>query len=388
MTMANKILIFSTAYVPFVGGAEVAIKEIAARTSASYQYDLITARLGRGLPATERIGNITVYRIGIGMPLVDKLLLPFLGAYRAWKLEEQNSYHCFWAVMATYAAGAAYICNIVRGLFGKRTTPIVLTLQEGDSDAHLRYRWFGMIHLSLKMALARSQFVTAISAFLLDRAERFGYDGPRRIVPNGVDLDLFSRNFTDAQKKELSERLGKKEGDIMLLTTSRLVKKNAVDDIIRALMFLPSHVQLLVIGKGDEGPKLQRLATSIGVRDRVKFLGFVPQSDIPLYCAVSDIFVRPSRSEGFGNSFIEAMAARLPVVTTPVGGIPDFIDDHGTGVFCAPDNPKSVAEAVELLLEDVTLRNRIVEQAFARVHQRYSWDHVAKEMEAVFSEVK
>ena len=81
----KKILIFSTAYYPFVGGAEVAVKEITDRISAT-QFDLITARFRRNLPKVEKIGAVNVYRLGVGVPVLDKLFLPFWGAWFALRL--------------------------------------------------------------------------------------------------------------------------------------------------------------------------------------------------------------------------------------------------------------------------------------------------------------
>lgn len=382
--MKKRILIFSTAYYPFVGGAEIAIKEITDRTSKEFQYDLITAKFEPRLPSLEVIGNVTVYRIGWGNPTLDKLVLPFFGAIKAWKLNTKNNYICFWGVMVTFGSGAAYVCNVLRRLVGKPKIPMVLTLQEGDSESHLQYRWGGLIRLSWKLAMWQTDVLTGLSNFLLYRAQRMGYTGTSILVPNGVDLKTFTKRIVLKDKEELRKRFNKKEGDVFLVTTSRLTKKNAVDDIISSLAYLPENISLLVIGKGEEGPHLGELAAKIGVAKRVKFLGFLPYSDIPRNLAICDIFVRPSRSEGFGNSFIEAMAAKLPVIATPVGGIVDFIDDKETGVFCAPDNPKSVAAAVQFLLEEKALKEKIVNQAFNRVVERYSWDHVAREMKKVF----
>jgi glycosyltransferase involved in cell wall biosynthesis len=79
------------------------------------------------------------------------------------------------------------------------------------------------------------------------------------------------------------------------------------------------------------------------------------------------------------------MAAGLPVVATPVGGIPDFLDDHETGVFCRPDNPKSLAEAVLEIIESPALREKIIRQGKERAITRYGWETIVKEMkEKVF----
>lgn len=382
----KKILILSTAYFPFVGGAEVAIKEITDRVS-EYDFDVITARLDKKLPTIERVGSVTVYRIGWGKPRLDKITLPFLGAIKAWRLNAQQNYFCIWAMMVTFGSGAGYVLNIMRMLTGKKKIPIILTLQEGDSENHLKYKWGGLISLSWKVALRQTKTLTAISNFLLDRAVKNGWHGESVLVPNGVDLTVFSKEIDADEKETISKELDKKEGDIFIVTTGRLARKNGTDDIISALSRLATHIHLIVIGKGDEGSKLQKQTNDLGVGSRVKFLGFIPYGDIPKYFSVCDIFIRPSRSEGFGNSFIEAMAARLPVIATPVGGIVDFIDDNETGIFCAPNNPQSIANAVNLILKNPAVKEKIVDSAYARVVDRYSWDKVASDMKAVFDKV-
>src|SRR3989344_5334803 len=140
----KRILIFSTAYYPFVGGAEVAIKEITDRISG-IQFDLVTAKLKRNLPKFEKIGNVNAYRLGLGIPFLDKLFLPFWGAIKATRLNNKNHYDFFWCMMVTFASGAAYVANILK--FWKRV-PIILTLQEGDSEEYLKTKWFGLIDLS------------------------------------------------------------------------------------------------------------------------------------------------------------------------------------------------------------------------------------------------
>ncbi len=158
-------------------------------------------------------------------------------------------------------------------------------------------------------------------------------------------------------------RFDKKPNDVFLITTSRLVDKNAVDDIVRAVALLPERVKLLVVGEGPNAEALWNLGVELGVEKRVRFIGHVLYKDIPAYLAISDIFIRPSLSEGMGNSFVEAMAAGIPVIGTPVGGIVDFLFDPQspqgsiapTGLFCRVRNPQSIADAVNRLTEDPKL---------------------------------
>ncbi len=379
----KRILIFSTAYYPFVGGAEVAIKEITDRLGEDFEFDLITAKLDASLPSMEKVGNVNVYRLGSGSKKLDKILLLFKGLSQIKQLRKINNYYCFWAMMVTWSSMSAFLYN-----FGRRNkVPIVLTLQEGDSEMHLKFGRFGLIGLSWKMALRSTKILTGISNFLIDRAYKNGFKGKSFLVPNGVDLDVFSKDIDEETKNRTREILGKKEGDLFLVTTGRLTFKNATDDIISALEKLPKNIHLIILGKGEEGPNLQKQADSLGVSERVKFVGFVDYKDIPKYFSVSDIFIRPSRSEGFGNSFIEAMASKLPVIATPVGGIVDFLSDKETGVFCSPDNPQSIVKAVNLILDDRVLREKILQNAYDTVSARYGWDNVSVQMKQVFDKV-
>src|SRR3989344_7800256 len=306
----KKILIFSTAYFPLVGGAEVAIKEITDRLP-DIEFSLITAKQHKNFSDVEKIGNVTVYRLGVGNVILDKLLVPYWGAIKAIKLNKSQQYVAFWCVMATFASGAAYIAN-----WFQKKVPIIMTLQEGDSENWLRYRWFGLINLSWRLSLARTDILTTISTYLLDRARRLGYTGFSCVIPNGVDFRKF---FSNVQHRVLNKER------VVLVTTSRLVEKNAVKDIIDALKFLPKNVKLKILGAGPLEENLKFKIKNLKLEDRVEFLGFVPQNEIPVYLHEADIFVRPSLSEGQGISFIEAMAAGLPVIATPVGGIPDFL---------------------------------------------------------------
>ncbi|MDQ5969161.1 MAG: hypothetical protein QG579_318 [Patescibacteria group bacterium] len=383
----KRILIFSTAYYPFVGGAEVAVKEITDRLAGDFDFDLITAKLKKGLPDREKLGSVNVYRVGVGSSFLDKILLPIRGAFLTHRLNKINNYYCFWGVMVTFGSIAGYIFNFFRSFSFKKKIPIILTLQEGDSENHLQYKWGGLISLSWKIALWRTDFLTAISNFLLNRAKKNGYKGDCALVPNGVDVSVFSKEIDQTEKEVLKNKLNKKTQDVFLVTSGRLTHKNGVDDVISALVNLPTNVSFIIIGKGEDGQKLQKQARDLGVSHRVKFIGFVPYSDIPKYFSVSDIFIRASRSEGFGNSFIEAMAAKLPVIATPVGGIVDFIDDRNTGIFCSPDCPQSIVKSVHLLLEDKNLKDKIILNSYKRVEERYEWTNIASQMKEVFKKI-
>jgi glycosyltransferase involved in cell wall biosynthesis len=391
--MAKKrVLIFSFVYYPrFIGGAEIAIKEITDRVGDDIEFDLIALRLDKKLPKLEKVGNVTVHRIGwVGktdaspdsLPLylhLNKYAYPFFAAFAAGRLHAQKKYNAVWAMMANYSGFAALFFKLFH-----MHVPFILTLQEGDPIDYIQKR-VRPISKIFKMIFTHADRIQTISHYLADFAKTMGATCPVAVVPNGVDIKHFSQEYSSEELETLKKRLGKEDGDIFIITTSRLVVKNAVGDIVESLSHLPAHVKLLVLGTGYELPNLKKLAQKLDVTSRVNFLGYVSHADMPKYLKISDIFIRPSLSEGFGNSFIEAMAAGLPVIATPVGGIVDFLKNKETGIFCEVSNPEDIARKVEVFIHDVNLRNEIVDNAMHMVLDHYDWKLVSKDMkEKVF----
>ncbi len=397
----KKILIFSLGYYPnLVGGAEVAIKEITDRIDPNeIEFDMVCLRFDRDLPLVEKIGNVTVYRIGFTankptmadikkMPLhLNKLLFQFLAAWKAHQLHKKNHYDGTWAMMA-------HSCGVPAAIF-KMLHPRVrylLTLQEGDPPEYIQKKMRPLYPLFVR-AFTYADFVQTISMFLASWARHMGYKGPLEVVPNAVNTKHFSQTYPDAELSALKEKLGKKNDDVYIITTSRLVKKNAIDDVIKSLTLLPERFKFIVLGIGPDEEMLRALAQKNGVAERVMFLGRVDHKEMPKYLHISDIFTRPSLSEGMGNSFVEAMAAGLPVVATQEGGIADFLfdpdrnpDKEPTGLAVSPCDPAGLARQFKRFSEDSVLRAKIVENARALAFEKYDWDIIAKDMQKkVFS---
>lgn len=361
----KKILIFSTAYYPLVGGAEVAVKEITDRIN-DIQFDMVTLRLDKKSPKFEKNCNVNVYRIN-----GTKLLFPFFSFLKAIKLHKKNNYDAIWAMMAAYAGFGALFFK----LFHPKI-PYLLTLQEGDPLDYIKKK-VRFVYPLFKKIFTKADFIQAISNYLADWAKDMGAKCPIEVVPNGVDIEKF--------KIQSSKFKVKKEK--ILITTSRLVKKNAVGDVIEAMQYLPENVKFWIIGEGPERKNYELLITNYKLQNRVEFFGYLPHKEIIGYLHKADIFIRPSLSEGMGNSFIEAMAAGVPVIATPVGGIPDFLKDGATGLFCEVNNPKSIAEKVKIYLENNGLREKIIANAQKMVSEKYDWNLIAGKMKSIFNKL-
>lgn len=163
-----------------------------------------------------------------------------------------------------------------------------------------------------------------------------------------------------------------------IVTTSSLIPRNGLDTLVKACALLSSKLdwQLTIAGDGPERQSLEILAHGLPV----KFLGRVPGAKIPQLLHTSNIFVRPSRFEGFGSSFIEAMAAGLPVIGTPVGGITDFLTDNQTGLLVPIDDAKALAAAITRLATNKRLWQKLSRAGKVLVRTRYSWDKVAQQV--------
>lgn len=397
----KRILIFSLAYFPkHVGGAEVAIKEITDRIGKDdIEFHMVCLRFDSTLPKVEQVGNVLVHRIGFTTrnpnmgdlkkyPLAfNKYIFQFLAAWKATLLHFQYHYDGTWAMMA-------HSCGVPAALF-KLTHPrvkYVLTLQEGDPPEHIE-RLAKPLWPLFRRAFTSADRIQTISHFLARWAKRMGYQGEPVVVPNAVDTKHFGEVHREDELESIRTLLGKKKGETWLVTTSRLVHKNAVDDVICALKHLPETVHFLVFGIGPDEDKLKKLAQEEGVYERVHFYGQIGHKDMPKYLKASDIFIRPSRSEGMGNSFVEAMAAELPVIATQEGGIADFLFDRvlnpqkeTTGWAVSSDSPREIADAVLDILRDPSETARVVATAKVLAFEKYDWNLIAKDMEEkVFS---
>ncbi|MDB5189514.1 MAG: 1,2-diacylglycerol 3-glucosyltransferase [Parcubacteria group bacterium] len=397
----KKVLIFSLAYRPFVGGVEVALRELTDRIPAEeIEFHVLTLRVDSNLPKTERLGNTIIHRIGFSRPnasSTDITRFPlrlniywyqFTAAFYALALNRNCGFDAIWAMMAHTAGVPAAMYKIA-----KPRTPYLLTLQEGDPPDYIE-RLMRPVWPLFSRAFTSADRVQAISLFLMGWARRRGFHGKGVVIPNGVDLARFTYRHTLEQVAGAKEKLGKKDGDIFLVTTSRLVHKNAVDSVIEALPLLPANVSFLIYGIGPEEASLRTLALERGVGERVRFMGQISHEEMPLMLSACDLFIRPSRSEGMGNSFIEAMAAGLPVIATQEGGISDFLFDvnrsHGkepTGWAVAVDSPTQIARAVEDILSNPGTAARVKEAARSLVIKKYDWDSLGKDMRALFGEL-
>jgi len=194
---------------------------------------------------------------------------------------------------------------------------------------------------------------------------------PERVVSlrNGVDLDLFQPIERNPAQP------------FTLVTVGHLVPVKAQELIVGALPLLPG-VRLVVAGDGPNRGMLESLARSLGVSERVEFLGAVPQSALRAHYGAADAMVLASSREGWANVLLESMACGTPVVASRVWGTPEVVAAPEAGVLMAERSPQGVADAINALRANYPDR-----AATRRYAERFSWDDTTAGQLALFDAI-
>lgn len=215
------------------------------------------------------------------------------------------------------------------------------------------------------------------------RAKTFKCKNIRYIPGVGVDVNRFSNIIIN--KGEYKESIGVPKDKILLISIGELIERKNHQIVIRALGKLKNpDIYYAICGKGPLENKLKKLAIKKGVGDRVLFLGF--RKDIPELCKAADISAFPSKIEGLGLAGIEAMAAGVPLVSSNVHGILDYVIDNETGFACKPNDEKGFARAIQLLSSSTELRDSMKEKC-VETTKRFDIRKALDSMWGIYKEV-
>jgi phosphatidyl-myo-inositol dimannoside synthase len=269
--------------------------------------------------------------------------------------------------------------------------PHVLTVHGGDIFG-LRGKLMGWFKRS---ALHGADAVTVNSSVTRQAVIETAGPLPRlETIPMGVSVAPANPKQQDlARELRAAHRRGTGP---LLLFIGRIVEEKGVADLVHAVRLLrESHpdVHALIVGEGQERAEMERLAAQAGVAASITFTGWVEPTDIPAYLRAADIFVGPSRTapdgwvEAQGLTFLEAMAADMPVIATRCGGIVDSVVDNETGLLCEQRNVSGIAAAVVRIMNEPGLRRRLTENAEHLVRQKYSRTASAHSFHTLFAKL-
>lgn len=203
------------------------------------------------------------------------------------------------------------------------------------------------------------------------------------MIPNAIDISLFNKEIDRTKERE---KLGVAPDDFVFVCAARLHSQKAHHILINAVSDMVKSgnkgFKVLLVGEGDLRQQLEEMVHSLKLGSYIHFLGL--RQDIPDILLVSDSFVLSSDYEGLSLAILEAMAARLPVVATTVGGNPQIITDGKTGLLVPPQDSTSLAQAMTSLLLDKALAQSMGTTGRSVVEQTYHISSVTKQTVALF----
>lgn len=345
-------------YYPVIGGLETWTQNIAERSADRAEIFIVTGRVKdeqkeetkkevkifrTSLFALKDLSHSTLFYIFGALPFI------FMKSFLLLQKNKIDLLHC----QGFLSACLGYLLLKMTGI------PYIVTVQSLQSKNSFK-----------KTVYRKAVCCIAASSAIKKYFQELGCKNIQ-VIPNGIDLERF-------------ENLKRKtHAGFVIMTVARLEKVKGIEYLIRAFARLdlserPSP-SLLIIGDGSERKNLENLVKQISLDDKVKFLGEVSNKEIPEYLAEADCFVLPSLREGFGIAVLEAMAARVPVIASKIGGILDIVSDGRTGLLTEPANSQQIAHALEKIYQDAALRQQLINNAMAEL-KCYDWQNIVNKV--------
>lgn len=226
-------------------------------------------------------------------------------------------------------------------------------------------------------------YIVTINKEDYNRAKSFHAPNVRYIPGVGVNINRIQDCKVD--KNAYKREIGVPEDCVLVLSIGEMIERKNHEVIVRALSKVQNpNVYYAICGKGPLREYLGQMAKELGVGDRVKFLGF--RKDIPELCNTADISAFPSRIEGLGLAGIEAMAAGVPLVSSNVHGILDYVIDGQTGYACNPDDVNGFAKSISTLANDGDLRKEMSAKCWNAVAP-FDIDYALRVMWGIYDEI-
>lgn len=280
--------------------------------------------------------------------------------------------------LVTYAAA---------GLRHAFEVPLVATIHATEYGRHqgrLPGEMNKLIHQIEWWLTFESRRVITCSQYMRDEARRIFLLPPEKqdVVPNGVDLT----DFDPPDGVEAFRATRVRPGEKMLFYAGRLEYEKGVQTVLDALprVLTREPIRFYVAGWGTHGEALRARAATLGLSDRVHFLGFVPQEELAMFYAAADLAVVPSLYEPFGIVALETMASGTPCIAADTGGLREFVVHEATGLRFSPGDPASLAAMIERLTSDRRLAHRLTVDARRMIEAGFAWSHVAERTVEVY----
>jgi len=346
-----------------VGGAERVLLEVVRRLDRQRFEPTVCSLAPAGALAAEFADlSVPVFDLGMTHPWHLPRARRLLGLLR----------HGEFDILHTHLFHANVLGRVLARLAGVSVVVSTIHVAEPRRWQLLLERW---------TAPLASRLVTVSEGVRRHLVERAHIPAERiTVIPNGVDPARFRlRRGRFRRSEDIASTT------FLITTVGRLHTQKGIRYLLKAARLVLSQrpeVLFLIVGQGPERDRLLQLRDQLGLRDRVRLLGFRP--DVPQILIDSDAFVLPSLWEGLSIAMLEAMAAGLPVVVSDVAGAREVVTDGVTGLVVRPGDPTALARVAERLLDDASLRKRLAQAGRRLVLQQFKWEKVVSDTVALY----
>lgn len=300
------------------------------------------------------------------------LLFQFVNVLYLIRKEKIDLIHAHWFFPSGFTAGLA--AKILK-------KPLVVTAHGSDLLILKNKFWNLARSLIFKMADSITVVNPKLFAELKDN-QRIDFK-KINCISMGVDINQFSYQRNLEKKDTLINNLSRP----ILLYVGILSKFKGLDYLIKALPAIIEkfpQTNLVMIGLGQDKEELEKLALNLNLKEKVFFLGSLPNEELPAYYQKADVFVLPSLSEGTPVTILEAMASGCPVVATEAGGIPYLIKNGENGLLVKPQSSQELSRAIIEILSKPDLRDKFIKKAREIVEDNYDWQIIANKHKLLY----
>lgn len=347
----------------------------------------------RELAGNEAVGLTVLYRTRVG---VDAYHDAGFGQTVQWDIPLLDGYAHQFLSGKTSLKGVEW--SVVSALLGKRFDVLLVhgynsltnllailvaklagtkVLMRGDTRLQAHHRGSGLKSLFKRMVFTTCDGFVSIGSLNREYYLQHGVP-PERVffAPFCVDNSQFSASLElrAQHRRTIRSELGLESDSLIVLFASKLIKRKRTDDLIHAFAKLADEfpkAYLVIAGSGEEDVNLRSFADALGSQ-RIRFLGFRNQSQLPALYAASDIFVLPADTEPWGLVINEVMAAGIPVIVSDeIGAAPDLVQGRDTGIIFPCGNLDELTQAMRRLLADWQLREQMSANAASLIRR---WD--------------
>jgi glycosyltransferase involved in cell wall biosynthesis len=224
-----------------------------------------------------------------------------------------------------------------------------------------------------KLLQGWSKKIIAVSSAVKDSLLKHGIKEKNIVViNNGINISKYNISPNELFKKQL----GIPSGSFMFLTIGRLISQKGIDILLRAFAKIQEDPVLVIVGQGEDENLLKKLSITLGIDERVYFLGI--RHDVPDVLSISDCFVLASRYEGLGIVVLEAMAGKKPIIISNFSAGKDMITNNVSGLVVEIENVDALSQAMNTLLINEDLRQRLAKSAYEKVQEFSIKEHINK----------